>query len=61
MNGRLIVAEAAVGGQLNRVGIALGSLCEAQHGVASSLCEAVKGRKDIQLGGGSSREGTLVL
>lgn len=61
MNGKLIVAEGAVGGQLNRMGIALGSLCETPHGIAGSLCEAVKGGKDIHLGGGSYREGTLVL
>lgn len=58
VNGRLIVAEGAVGGQLNRVGITLESLCEAPHG---SLCEAVKGGKDIQIRAGSYREGTLVL
>lgn len=61
VNGRLIVAKGGVDEHLNRVGIAVGSLCEAPHGMAGSLCGAVKGGKDTQLGGGSYREGTLVL
>lgn len=61
MNGNLIVVEGAVGRQLRGVGIALGSLCKAPHGVAGSFCEAVKGGEGIQLGGGRYREGTLVL
>lgn len=43
------------------MGIALGRLCEAPHGIAGSLCEAVKGGKGTQPEGGSYRESTLVL
>lgn len=43
------------------MGIPLGNLCEEPPGIAGSLCEALKGGKDIQLGGGRYREDTRFI